>query len=273
MGAPAVEQIYPRELNLCQCVHHYPRVTSLAAWDVALQLMNMWEGYWTPWRWWLWSFVCLVGIRGFLSIANRSVPVVRHSTLVTPHLSLHTCHSLFVTLSVMVSFFFTPWQEVRRVSFGSCFSCWLPGEQWSFRTSAHSLPPIAQSLPVLSKVGFLCAQDTTCALGYMSSDLLKSVLFTLDQGLQSQGITGYQRPLCWTERERCTAGPEKFWCWTKSSRTQESLQNRFAERSQLKPNNINKFTTGPRPHITALFGVWFSKSLWKYNIPWSFPLL
>lgn len=61
------------------------------------------------------SFLLLVGIRGFLSITNRSVPVVRHSTLVTPHLSFHTCHSLFVTLSVMVPFLFSPWQEVRRV--------------------------------------------------------------------------------------------------------------------------------------------------------------
>lgn len=78
-----------------------------------------------------------------------------------PHLSFHTCHSTLVTLSVMVSFPFMPWQEVRRVSFGRCFSCWLPGEQWSFCVSVCSSPPTAQSLSVISEVGLLCAQLCT----------------------------------------------------------------------------------------------------------------
>lgn len=83
----------------------------------------------------------------------------------TSHLSLHTCHSLFVTLSLMVSFLSIPWQEVRRVSFGSCISCWLPGEQWSFCASVCSSPPTTQSLSVLLEVRLLCAQDNQLGTG------------------------------------------------------------------------------------------------------------
>lgn len=182
----------------------------------------------------------------------------------TLHLKFHTCHFLFVTLSVMVSFLFTPWQEVRRVSFGRCFSCWLPAEQWSFCTSVHSSSPIAQSLSMLLEVGLLCTHNTSCALGYMSNQLLKSVLFTLDQGLQSQGITSYWRTPCWTEKDICMVGPKKSCCWT-----QENLPKTFAETSQEKRSDINS----PREHVPCFLRIWFSKSLWEYNVPWSFPLL
>lgn len=40
------------------------------------------------------SFLPTAEDRGFLSITTRSVPVVRHSTFVTPHLSLLVCHSV-----------------------------------------------------------------------------------------------------------------------------------------------------------------------------------
>lgn len=78
-----------------------------------------------------------------------------------PHLSFHTCHSTLVTLLVRVSFLSMPWQEVRRVSFSRCFSCWLPGEQWSFCVSVCSSPPTAQSLSVILEVGLLYAQLCT----------------------------------------------------------------------------------------------------------------
>lgn len=115
----------------------------------------------------------------------------------TPHLSLHACHSLFVTLSVRLSFLFTPWQEVGRFSFGSCFSYWLPGEQWSFCASAHSSTPVVQSSPVLKKVGLPCAQDINCTVAYMSSTQWK--VHILDWGLQKQGV----RKRCLIDRERC----------------------------------------------------------------------
>lgn len=86
-----------------------------------------------------------------------------------PHLSFHTCHYTLVTLPVMVSFLFMPWQEVRRVSFGRCFSRWLPGEQWSFCVSVCSSPPTARSLSSW-KLDFCML---SCALRYISRELPK----------------------------------------------------------------------------------------------------
>lgn len=84
----------------------------------------------------------------------------------------------------MVSFLFTPGRKLGGFPLSATFHAGFL-ECSDASASARSSPPIAQSLPVLSEAGLLCAQDTSWALAYMSSELLK-----LDQGLQSQGITG-----------------------------------------------------------------------------------
>lgn len=198
----------------------------------------------------------------------------------TLHLKFHTCHFLFVTLSLMVSFLFIPWQEVRRVSFGRCFSCWLPAEQWYFSASVHSSSPIAQVLSVLLEVGLLCTHNTSCALGYMSSQLLKSVLFTLDQGLQSQGVTSYWRTLCWTERERYlyswskevllldTGKPSKDISWDITRKTEQHKQIHHGSTSQvfLESGLVNHYESTIFLGISHCFSAFRAWCMWAREL-------
>lgn len=103
------------------------------------------------------SFLPIVEDRGFLNITNRSVPVARHSTFVTPCLSLLVCHSVchvvipfhplagsWEVFLWQLLFILAPWRAVILLcictQLNSCCpeqSC--PHKGWTSMCSGHQL--------------------------------------------------------------------------------------------------------------------------------------
>lgn len=214
IGVPVVEHIHPRELEWGQSVCCYSRVTGLPGmqlWDwggkeVGHQGLDGFGGGCL-------SFLLLMEIRDFLSVANSWVPVMRHFTFTIPHLSCLLCHSV---CHGVIHFHLSGRKlgkfPLADASFGASWRALI-----LLYTCLQLTPHCPESVCPLGAWTSVHSGHKLCT--EIHTEPLKSVFFTLDWGLQSQGIAGYQRTLYWTEKDVHRIGPEKFCCWKKNSRT------------------------------------------------------
>lgn len=243
MGAPAVEQISPREPKW------YPCVLPQSYWPACLGCGFVIDEYMervsdTTEVTALGEAVCPCGDQGFLEHYQQISPCCEafhtcHFTLVTPHLSLcrSWCHS-----------FSCPGKKFGGFPLADAFHADSLGSSDPsvyLCVAHHPLPRVWLSSQKLD----FCV--LSWALGYISSELLESVFFTVEQGLQGQGITGNQRTLNWTHKERC------WYSWVQRSSTtgQRAVGHRRAFKTGILRCHKKNWTTEtnlPQEHVPIL---------------------
>lgn len=160
-----------------------------------------------------------LGVFGALP-TNQSVPVVRHSALVTPHLSLcrSWCHSFSCPGRKLGGF------PLADVFHGGSLGSSDPSVYLC--TDHHPLPRVC----LLSQKLDSCVLSG--ALGYISKELLNVCSSHYTKVCKARGLLATREPSPeLREKGVCAVDAEKFCYWTKGSGTHKSLQNRFTERS------------------------------------------